>query len=67
MHEVRLGLSDRPKMCLKLVTRFSTFKQPKRRIKMAAQSCTFSTEMRLRMPKRNEMFRDRTHPFDTGI
>ena len=29
---------------LKLLTQFSTFKQPKRRVKMAAQSWTSSTE-----------------------
>ena len=38
MYEVR-GHKRR----LKLFTHSSTFKQPKRRIKMAAQSCTFST------------------------
>ena len=49
-------------MRLKLFTNFSTIKQPKCRIKMAAQSCTFSTDTMLR---RNQIFRDRTHPFTT--
>ena len=43
MYEARLRLSGRPKTGLKLFTHFSTFKQPKRRIKIAAQSLTCST------------------------
>ena len=40
MYEARLGLSGR----LKLLTHFSTFKQPKGRVEMAAQSCKCSTD-----------------------
>ena len=39
------------------------FNQPKRRIKMAAKSCTLLT----RMLRRNQISRDRTHPFDSDI
>ena len=65
MDEAHLGLSDWPKTRLKLVTRFSTFKQPKRRIKMAAQSCTFLTSANAE--KEPIFFRKTTYPFDTDI
>ena len=60
------GIEDYPVglNTLKLFTHFSTFKQPKGWIRMAAQSCTFSTDANA---EKNRIFRDRTHPFDTNI
>ena len=52
-------------MRLKLFTHFSTFKQPKRRIKMAAQSSICSTDANAE--KEINIFGDTTHPFDTDI
>ena len=58
MYEARLGLSRRPKTRLKLFAHFSTFKQPKRRMKKATQSCTFSTDANAE----KERFFKRTEP-----
>ena len=47
MHKGHLRLSGRPKRVITYVfwyAYFCTFKQPKRRIKTAAQSRTFSTD-----------------------
>ena len=52
-------------MRLKFFAHSCTFKQPQRRIEMAVLSCTCSTDAN--PEKEINIFRDRTHPFDTDI